>query len=190
MIHSDQMQFDSNPQSQPQLCECGIPLKFGISGPNAKNPNRPYAACAKQRDDPTKCGVFIWPDELPPQGGGPPKKRYQKRSTYGGPYPNPNPAPSTNNAVESRQYGSTNEMAYSSNVAKTKVPQQLPAQKSPAGTADANTGGEVAILSSRCAVTLEQMLIHVQQLCILVQKISEKKEHVDTEELDDAKQQV
>jgi hypothetical protein len=81
-------------------------------------------------------------------------------------------------------------MAYSSNVAKTKVPQQLPAQKSPAGTADANTGGEVAILSSRCAVTLEQMLIHVQQLCILVQKISEKKEHVDTEELDDAKQQV
>lgn len=155
-----------------ELCGCGLPLKYAIST-SEKNPNRPYAACPQPKGQ--GCGQFNFLDEAPK------KNKYQRKAPANRynpvavlpvqPYPVQLPVAAAQLPVlPPRNYNNTT----------TPVVQQPSYQ--PAPVHNSGPGRDVAVApavqsdTTRISVTLEQMLVHVQQMTGLLQRIADEAE--------------
>ena len=57
--------FDGGVLDEAPNCWCTMPSVMRVSH-SEKNPDRVFYACSKEKDDPSKCGMFVWQDAMPP----------------------------------------------------------------------------------------------------------------------------
>lgn len=154
-----------------ELCGCGLPLKYAISS-SEKNPNRPYAACPQPKGQ--GCGQFNFLDE-------PAKKNKYQRKAPANRY---NPvAVQVQPRLSGVPVSDAPPVLPPRNIpAPTPAPmvQQPAYQSAPVYSAGPARNDSVVPAvecnNTRISVTLEQMLVHVQQMTGLLQRIADEAE--------------